>query len=70
MLTGHDAEGRSTIIADGIAQNVKELPQIPGLALTDLWETAGAPATSWCSAAPTTPGACAGTSPPSWPSCS
>jgi len=46
VLTGHDAEGRSTIIADGIAQNVKELPQIPGLALTDLWETAGAPASN------------------------
>jgi hypothetical protein len=46
VLTGHDAEGRSTIIADGIAQNVKELPGIPGLALTDLWETAGAPASN------------------------
>jgi quercetin dioxygenase-like cupin family protein len=46
ILTGHDAEGRSTIIADGIAQNVKEIPGIPGLALTDLWETAGAPASN------------------------
>ena len=46
VLTGHDAEGCSTIIADGFAGNVKEIPGIPGLALTDLWETAGAPATN------------------------
>lgn len=46
VLTGHDAEGRSTIIADGIAGNVKALPSIPGLALTDLWETTGAPASN------------------------
>ena len=46
VLTGHDAEGRSTIIADAIAANVKEIPGIPGLALTDLWETAGAPASN------------------------
>jgi len=44
VLTGHDAEGRSTIIADGLAPNVKEMPSFPGLALTDLWETASAPA--------------------------
>jgi hypothetical protein len=46
VLTGHDAEGRSTIIADGFAASVKELPGIPGLALTDLWETTGAPASN------------------------
>ena len=46
VLTGHDAQGRSTIIADGIAQNVKEIPGIPGLALTDLWETTAAPASN------------------------
>jgi len=44
ILTGHDSEGRSTIIADGHATNVKEMASMPGLALTDLWETAGAPA--------------------------
>jgi len=44
VLTGHDAEGRSTFIADGLAPNVKEMASMPGLALTDLWETAGAPA--------------------------
>jgi len=46
VLTGHDAQGRSTFIADGEAPNVKELPSVPGLALTDLWETGGAPASN------------------------
>jgi mannose-6-phosphate isomerase-like protein (cupin superfamily) len=44
VLTGHDRDGSSTIIADGIAPNMKEMPSFPGLALTDLWETGGAPA--------------------------
>ena len=39
VLTGHDAQGRSTFIADGPAPNVKEMAAMPGLALTDLWET-------------------------------
>jgi hypothetical protein len=46
VLTGHDAQGRSTFIADGEALNVKEMASMPGLALTDLWETAGAPASN------------------------
>jgi mannose-6-phosphate isomerase-like protein (cupin superfamily) len=46
VLTGHDADGRSTFIADGIAPNMKEMPSFPGLALTDLWETKGAPASN------------------------
>jgi mannose-6-phosphate isomerase-like protein (cupin superfamily) len=46
VLTGHDADGRSTFIADGIAPNMKEMPSFPGLALTDLWETNGAPASN------------------------
>ena len=46
VLTGHDAAGRSTFIADGPAPNVKEMPHFPGLALTDLWETSGAPASN------------------------
>ena len=46
VLTGHDAQGRSTFIADGIAPNMKEMPSFPGLALTDLWETKGAPASN------------------------
>jgi mannose-6-phosphate isomerase-like protein (cupin superfamily) len=46
VLTGHDAAGRSTFIADGAAPNVKEMTAITGLALTDLWETKGAPASN------------------------
>ena len=39
VLTGHDAEGKSTIIADGFAANMKEMPPGSGLAVTELWET-------------------------------
>jgi len=46
VLTGHDAEGKSIFIADGEAANVKEMASMPGLALTDLWETKGAPASN------------------------
>jgi len=46
VLTGHDADGKSTFIADGLAPNVKEMASMPGLALTDLWETRGAPASN------------------------
>jgi mannose-6-phosphate isomerase-like protein (cupin superfamily) len=44
VLTGHDTEGKSILLADGLAPNVKEMASMPGLALTDLWETKGAPA--------------------------
>ena len=46
VVTGHDAQGRSVIQSDGPATSVKEIPSFPGLALTDLWETAGAPASN------------------------
>jgi hypothetical protein len=46
VLTGHDAQGKSVFIADGHAPNVKEMASMPGLALTDLWETKGAPASN------------------------
>ncbi len=46
VVTGHDADGRSTIVSDGLAPNVKEMASMPGLALTDLWETKGAPASN------------------------
>jgi mannose-6-phosphate isomerase-like protein (cupin superfamily) len=39
VLTGHDADGKSTIIADGFAANMKEMPAGSGLAVTELWET-------------------------------
>lgn len=44
VLTGHDSDGKSIIMTDGIAPNVLEMASMPGLALTDLWETKGAPA--------------------------
>jgi mannose-6-phosphate isomerase-like protein (cupin superfamily) len=46
VVTGHDPEGRSMILSDGPATSVKEIPTFPGLALTDLWETASAPASN------------------------
>jgi mannose-6-phosphate isomerase-like protein (cupin superfamily) len=44
VVTGHDAGGKSVFLRDELAPNVKEMSAMPGLALTDLWETAGAPA--------------------------
>jgi mannose-6-phosphate isomerase-like protein (cupin superfamily) len=44
VLTGHDADGESMFLMDGLAPNVKEMTAMPGLALTALWETRGAPA--------------------------
>lgn len=41
VYTGHDANGRSVIVEDAPAPNVKEMASMPGLALTDLWETTG-----------------------------
>jgi hypothetical protein len=46
VLTGHDSEGKSVIMTDGIAPNILEMASMPGLALTDLWETKGAPASN------------------------
>ena len=46
VLTGHDRKGRSTFIGDGEAPNVLRVPAMPGLALTDLWETKEAPASN------------------------
>ncbi len=46
VVTGHDKDGKSTFLFDGIAPNVKEMESMPGLALTDLWETTGAPASN------------------------
>ncbi len=46
VVTGHTKDGKSTFVSDGHATNVKEMESMPGLALTDLWETAGAPASN------------------------
>ena len=44
VVTGHDKDGKSILLMDGYAPNVMEMASMPGLALTDLWETAGSPA--------------------------
>lgn len=44
VVTGHDQDGKSMFLMDGLAPNVMEMASMPGLALTDLWETKGAPA--------------------------
>ena len=46
VLTGHDSEGKSTFIADGLAPNMKEVGTGSGLAITELWETSAAPASN------------------------
>jgi hypothetical protein len=44
VVTGHDAQGKSTFLRDELAPNVKEMESMPGVALTDIWETTSAPA--------------------------
>ena len=44
VVTGHDKNGKSVFLMDGPAPNVKEMASMPGLALTDLWETSSTPA--------------------------
>ena len=44
VVTGHERNGKSAFLMDGHAPNIKEMASMPGLALTDLWETGGAPA--------------------------
>lgn len=46
VVTGHDIDGQSILLMDGLAPNVKEMSAIPGLALTDLWETSESPASN------------------------
>lgn len=46
VVTGHDARGKSAFLMDGLAPNIKEMASMPGLALTDLWETTGSPASN------------------------
>jgi mannose-6-phosphate isomerase-like protein (cupin superfamily) len=46
VYTAENAQGRSIIAADGPAGCVKEMASMPGLALTDLWETGAAPASN------------------------
>ena len=44
VVTGHDAEGRSTILRDGPSPNVALLEKAGGLRLTELWASTTSPA--------------------------
>jgi hypothetical protein len=44
VVTGHNARGHSCILMDGNAPNIMEMASMPGLVVTDLWETKGSPA--------------------------
>ncbi len=46
IVTGHDAEGRSVFIDDGLAPNVRQPDSTPNLAMIDLWETTRSPASN------------------------
>ena len=44
VITGLDRDGRSCIVLDDQAACIAEMASMPGLALTDVWETITAPA--------------------------
>lgn len=44
LVTGHDNNGQSMFIIDGIAESVLIVAQMGGLTATDLWETYQSPA--------------------------
>ncbi|MDH2235158.1 cupin domain-containing protein [Pigmentiphaga sp. GD03639] len=46
IVTGHDAQGRSIFLCDGLAPNVKQPDAVPNLAMIDLWETSCTPASN------------------------
>ncbi len=50
VITGHDAVGRSTILIDGSATCAQEMASMPGVVLTDVWETNESPANNSASA--------------------
>jgi len=45
VVTGHDKNGKATVISDGPAPFVHNNPQISGLSSTDIWRTSDMPAT-------------------------
>lgn len=46
VVTGHDKDGQSVILMDGLAPNILEMASMPGVALTDLWRTRTSPASN------------------------
>lgn len=43
VVTGHDENGKSVFVSDGVATAVKEMASMPGLAITDLWRADDVP---------------------------
>ncbi len=43
IITGHDAQGRSTIVWDAASPHAMTLAGVETFGVTDLWKTAGAP---------------------------
>jgi mannose-6-phosphate isomerase-like protein (cupin superfamily) len=46
VVTGHDKDGKSIFVSDGLAPNILEMASMPGVALTDLWRTRTSPASN------------------------
>jgi oxalate decarboxylase/phosphoglucose isomerase-like protein (cupin superfamily) len=44
VVTGNDAHGRSTVVIDGPATNIKQSPARPGVVINNLWMTDSMPA--------------------------
>lgn len=44
VITGHNEKNQSTFILDGIANSTQEMASMPGVVLTDIWETLDSPA--------------------------
>jgi naringenin degradation protein FdeH len=55
IITGHDAKGRATVVSDGACPHVRQSPNRPGVAYTNLWQTDCAPAPIHGSTDPVTP---------------
>ena len=44
IVTGHDAQGHSIVLSDGLPTNIKQSPQRPGVVINNLWMTDTMPA--------------------------
>ncbi len=44
IVTGHDPQGRSMILSDGMSQHVMPIMDQPNFAVTDFWRTTSTPA--------------------------
>ncbi|AYN96569.1 cupin domain-containing protein [Pseudomonas sp. LTJR-52] len=54
IVTGHDANGRSTVCSEGALPSVVEMEAIPGFVFHEVWETTGSPVEINNAADPTT----------------